>query len=552
MVKKKSGQGKSQTLRPKSASKQTGKPTGKQVLTGPEHLERRKETASIDAAVSELTLIPDITERKDFERQMQASESRVRALLETAAQTILTVDADGRIGLVNATAEQMFGYTRKEMLGRPVEMLIPMRLRDAHQHHRANYFGHPRSRPMGIGLDLAGRRKDGSEFPIEVSLSYIETENGIVAVSFVTDITERKLAEEQRRQSEERFRLMADSVPVLIWMSGTDKLCTWFNRPWLEFVGRPMEKELGDGWAENVHPDDLNDCLRVYTESFDARRPFVMDYRLRRHDGEYRWVSDRGIPLFDRVGVFTGYIGSCIDITDRKQTETALQATTTSLQESQDSLRALSGHLLTAQEETTQHIARELHDAFGQKLALLNLRASEIETLLPTQPHLAAEKLHTCREQIGVLAQEIQEFARQLHPSVLRELGLEVALRAECDAYAQRTGTTVKFSGENISETLPEDIGLCVYRVAQESLHNVWRHAESNRVVVTLRATKGEIELIVEDFGKGFDLESTKGKGGLGLISMQERVRLAGGSLAITTKAGDGTRVHIRIPLRGD
>ena len=335
-------------------------------------------------------------------------------------------------------------------------------------------------------------------------------------------------------------------------MSDTDKLCIWFNKPWLDFVGRPMEKELGMGWTENVHPDDLPNCMRVYTESFDARQPFSMDYRIQRYDGEYRWVSDQGIPLFDRTGTFTGYIGSCVDITERKLTETELQARATSLQESQENLRALAGQLLTAQEEATQGIARELHDVFGQKMALLSLRVSEIETLLPTKPDLAAEKLRACREQIGVLAQEIQEFSRQLHSGVLHELGLEVALRAECDAYARRTGTAVKFSAENVPELLREDISLCLYRVAQESLHNIWKHAESNRLSVMLRASNEEIELIIEDFGKGFDIESTKGKGGLGLISMQERVRLVGGSFAITTKAGDGTRVQVRIPLRSE
>ena len=480
------------------------------------------------------------------------NESTIRALLETAAQAILTVDAHGRIELVNSTAEKMFGYSREEMLGHPIEMLIPMQLRSVHQHHRADYFLHPHSRPMGIGLDLAGRRKDGSEFPIEVSLSYIEAKTGIVAVSFVTDITERKLAERRLRESEERFRYMADNAPVLVWMSGTDKLCTWFNKPWLDFVGRPMEKEVGNGWTENVHPNDFNDCSRVYMENFDARQPFVMDYRLRRHDGEYRWITDRGVPLFDRAGVFSGYIGSCIDITDRKQAETELQGTATSLQESQKSLQALAGHLLTAQEEATQHIARELHDVFGQKMALLSLRVSEIETLLPTQRKVAEEKLRACREQIGMLAREIQEFARRLHSSVLHELGLEVAVRAECDAYSRRTGTAVTFSAEKVPELLREDIGLCLYRVTQESLHNIWKHAESNRVEVRLGASNEEIELVVEDFGKGFDIESTKGKGGLGLISMQERVRLVGGSFAIMTRAGDGTRVQVRIPLRSD
>jgi signal transduction histidine kinase len=197
-------------------------------------------------------------------------------------------------------------------------------------------------------------------------------------------------------------------------------------------------------------------------------------------------------------------------------------------------------------------MARELHDAYGQKMALINLQASEIEALLPSRPGEAAEKLRACRKKISGVAQEIQEFARQLHPSVLHELGLEVALRSEGDAYGQRTGTKVNFLSGNIPETIPENIALCLYRVAQESLQNIWKHAESNRVDVMLRATKEQIELIVEDFGKGFDVEATKGRGGLGLISMQERVRLVGGSLSINSKAGDGARVEVRIPLRRD
>jgi PAS domain S-box-containing protein len=369
----------------------------------------------------------DFIERCKADEALRKSEATVRALLETAAHAILTVNNTGRIELVNTTAEQMFGYNRNEMLGQPVEMLIPMQFQEIHEDHRADFFRRPHSRPMGMGLDLAGRRKDGAEFPIEVSLSYIESENRIGAVSFITDITDRKFIE-----------------------------------------------------------------------------------------GE-------------------------------------LQGKANSLRESQISLQALAGQLLTAQEEASRNIARELHDVFGQKLALLGLGVSEIETLLPTQQKAAEGKLRSCREQIGMLAQELHDFSRQLHPSVLHELGLEVALRAECDAYAHRNGTTLAFSAENIPEFLSEDISLCLYRVAQESLHNIWKHAESNRVSVMLRAASNEeIELVVEDFGKGFDMESTKGNSGLGLISMQERVRLVGGSLAITAKAGDGTRVQVRIPLRSE
>jgi PAS domain S-box-containing protein len=138
-------------------------------------------------------------------------------------------------------------------------------------------------------------------------------------------IEERATGETELRESESRFRIVADAAPVLIWMSGVDKLYTFFNKPWLEFTGRSLEREIGNGWAEGVHPDDLQKCLDVYTESFDARKPFVMQYRLRRYDGEYRWVSDQGVARYNPNGKFAGYIGSCVDVTDLIKKDEALR-----------------------------------------------------------------------------------------------------------------------------------------------------------------------------------------------------------------------------------
>ena len=139
-----------------------------------------------------------------------------------------------------------------------------------------------------------------------------------------TVMEERVTGQTELRESESRFRIVADAAPVLIWMAGTDKLCTFFNKPWLDFTGRSMEQELGNGWAEGVHPDDFQKCLKIYTEAFDARQPFVMQYRLRRNDGEYRWISDQGVARHDEQGGFAGYIGSCVDVTELMKKEEAL------------------------------------------------------------------------------------------------------------------------------------------------------------------------------------------------------------------------------------
>jgi PAS domain S-box-containing protein len=141
----------------------------------------------------------------------------------------------------------------------------------------------------------------------------------------VLEITERKRAEEKLRESEDRFRTMANAAPVMIWMSGTDKLCTFFNKGWLDFTGRSLVLELGNGWAEGVHGEDFDRCLEVYTNAFDARQEFEMEYRLRRYDGEYRWVLDHGVPRSETDGRFLGYIGTAIDITEQRRDKETLE-----------------------------------------------------------------------------------------------------------------------------------------------------------------------------------------------------------------------------------
>ena len=166
--------------------------------------------------------------------------------------------------------------------------------------------------------------------PLTVSLFYLilvaamayELSYDLIRAAQLT--RQLQASEATLRESEQRFRTVADAAPVLIWMSGVDKLCTFFNKRWFEFTGRSPEQEMGNGWADGVHPEDLDRCFDTYTEAFDARKPFVMQYRLRRNDGDYRWISDNGVPRYDANGRFAGYIGSCVDVTDLLRQQKAL------------------------------------------------------------------------------------------------------------------------------------------------------------------------------------------------------------------------------------
>ncbi|MGA7410372.1 MAG: sigma 54-interacting transcriptional regulator [Bryobacteraceae bacterium] len=232
---------------------------------------------------------------------------------EVAPDAMVLVDRHGRIALLNGQTEKMFGYGREELIGESVEKLMPERFRSGHVAHRSQYSANPHTRPMGAGLELIGQRRDGQEFPIEISLAPLETENGVLVSTAIRDITELKRTEE------------LSSAPGLVRMTGTDGLCNFFNQRWVAFAGRTVEEELGKGWTSRVHPVDLNRCLETCSAGFDARSEFSLEYRLRQHDGHYRWVVDRGVPRFEPGGKFLGYIHSCYDITERKLSELALE-----------------------------------------------------------------------------------------------------------------------------------------------------------------------------------------------------------------------------------
>jgi PAS domain S-box-containing protein len=367
-----------------------------------------------------------------------------------------------------------------------------------------------------------------------------------------TNALAHKRADVALREGEGRFRSLAEAAPMMVWMSGTDKRCTYINKHWLDFTGQPLERQLGDGWSEGVHPDDLPRCLHTYGEAFDARQAFRMEYRLRRFDGEYRWVLDTGTPRFGSDGTFAGYIGSCIDVTEQKQVEEALRAREQSLRQTREGLRKLAAKLLHAQEEERRRIAREMHDDWTQRLALLGIDLARLEKYLGA-PEQALPLLRTMQEQLVGLSEDVHALSRQLHPSILDDLGLVEALRSECASFSRREGIAVAYRPRDVPNTLPKEVALCVYRVAQEALRNLAKHAAVNEARVSLFASGPELLLLVQDSGVGFDPEAVHSEPGLGLSGMEERARLVQAKLTVTSAPGQGTLVEVRVPLvRGE
>jgi PAS domain S-box-containing protein len=321
----------------------------------------------------------------------------------------------------------------------------------------------------------------------------------------------------------------------MIWMAGIDQRCTYCNSPLLEFTGLSPEAAMGWGWAETIHPEDKDQCLNIWGKAFDRRESFRMEHRIRRHDGEYRWVIDSGVPRFNADGSFAGYIGSAFDVTERKLAEEAISM--------------VSRRLIEAHEEERAWLARELHDDIGQQICLLLMSLGRLSTDMQASMPEIREGITKAIEQASNIVIDMRALSHRLHSSKLEYLGLVAAAEGHCNEIADQHQVEVKLRTENIPRDLSQEISLCIFRVLQEALQNAIKHSRARRFEVLLSGKSEEVRLTVSDFGVGFDPIAAMKSRGLGLTSMKERLKLVDGELWIESESGAGTTVHVRVPL---
>ncbi|HEV3201049.1 MAG TPA: PAS domain-containing protein [Bryobacteraceae bacterium] len=361
---------------------------------------------------------------------------------------------------------------------------------------------------------------------------------------------------QQTRVHHEReawFFAVANDTPAYLWMWSVGQENSFINRSLGKFLGTD-EQRLSKGWTDYVHPEDAEHTRANLMESVAAGRSYTQELRLRRFDGTYRWVVSEAVPRYLPGGELVGFAGSVLDITDRRQAEEQLRSANAALvRQLEEQIRkeqvieALGARLIGAQEEERKRLARELHDDLNQQIAALSIAMGNLKRHLPEQLADARAQSDRIHQKLVQVAETVRRMSHELHPAMLQYSGLAAALQSYCNEFGALTGIAVSVTIEGEFDGVPSGAALCMYRVTQEALRNIAKHAKVAAAAVEMRHSEGLLSLTVSDQGVGMDPASAEATAGLGLVSIRERARFAGGSVEIASQPNQGTAITVRI-----
>jgi PAS domain S-box-containing protein len=350
------------------------------------------------------------------------------------------------------------------------------------------------------------------------------------------NISSAKIAAEELRKDEDRLRRLLETTNILPWEADAKSWSfTYVGEQAVQMFGFGLEKWLEpDFWISHIYPEDRERVIAECSKLLQTVDHYQLEYRMIAKDNKIVWIHDLVSVVRENSKPVT-IRGFMIDVTERKQSE--------------DTLRHLSGRLITAQEEERKRIARELHDDLNQRIALISIELEQIGQLMTNEGGGLTERMKGLQKKAEEISTEIHRMSYQLHPSKLDHLGLTSALNSFCKELSASRGLKINVRDEGIPVTLPKDIKLCIFRIAQEALQNAAKHSGASKVEVILKKSDRVVELIISDVGCGFDTAGEKMTRGLGFLSMQERLRLVDGEIRIYSRASEGTRIEVKVPI---
>lgn len=494
-------------------------------------------------SVSGLALAAVIAEREHAQheheqlvREQAAMEMRLRlaTIVESSDDAIIAIDVNGKITDWNKGAEQSYGYSAEEAIGKSMSLFIhPERAANC-----ARIIDRVRRGGVVRHHETLRRRKDGTYVEVSLTGSPLLAPDGqfIGLSSIERDITQRKRQEEMVRESEERFRLAAQAARMFAyeWNAVTDEIVRSAESN--QILGIEESTPLtGKQAIAAVHPEDREE-VELALRRLGPQNPYLqVTYRIVRGDGQTIWVERHSVAHFDENGKLLRIVGMVVDITERKKSEQALA----------EARRKL----IDAQEEERTRIARELHDDICQRLTLMTV---ELEQLQHSGPDISGElrkRIGQLRNEVLEISTDVQSLSHELHSARLEFLGIGDATLGFCREVAEKQKVEINCDVRDLPGSLEKSISLCLFRVLQEALRNSLKHSGTNHFEVSLWATSDQVHLNVSDSGVGFDSKAARENGGLGLISMEERVKLLNGKFLLETEPNRGTTIQVHVPL---